>query len=69
MRRSRESELRQFPLLAVIAAPEPAGGDFDPNWDGLTVGQLFERIRTTMPQDNAEVLRVIRIDASKPEKK
>jgi len=26
-----------------------AGGEFMSNWDGLTVGDLFERIRVTMP--------------------
>jgi hypothetical protein len=27
------------------------GGEFFSNWDGLTVGDLFERIRTSMPAD------------------
>jgi mono/diheme cytochrome c family protein len=75
-----------------------AGPAFLANWDGLTLGDLFERIRTTMPpnhpqrvtrQQNAdvlghilkingypagrqelepktEVLKLIRIEASKP---
>ena len=30
-------------------APPLAGGVFLSNWNGLTVGDLFERIRTTMP--------------------
>ena len=30
-------------------APPLVGGDFLSNWNGLTVGDLFERIRTTMP--------------------
>jgi len=30
-------------------APPLAGGDFLSNWNGLTVGQLFERTRTGMP--------------------
>lgn len=30
-------------------APPLAGGEFLSNWSGLTVGDLFERIRTTMP--------------------
>ena len=30
-------------------APPLAGGEFLSNWNGLTVGDLFERIRTTMP--------------------
>jgi S-disulfanyl-L-cysteine oxidoreductase SoxD len=88
-------------LIGQDAAPALAGGEFLSNWNGLTVGDLFERIRTTMPQNKAgsltrennaaivayilsacqfpagksalpqetEVLRQIRIDASKPEKK
>jgi mono/diheme cytochrome c family protein len=30
-------------------APPLAGGDFLSNWNGLTVGQLFDRTRTSMP--------------------
>jgi hypothetical protein len=30
-------------------APPLAGGEFLSNWNGLTVGQLFERTRTGMP--------------------
>jgi mono/diheme cytochrome c family protein len=30
-------------------APPLAGGEFMSNWGGLTVGDLFERIRTGMP--------------------
>ncbi len=30
-------------------APPLAGGDFLSTWNGLTVGQLFERTRTSMP--------------------
>lgn len=33
-------------------APALVGGEFISNWAGLTLGDLFERIRTTMPQDN-----------------
>ena len=33
-------------------APALAGGTFLANWGGLTVGDLFERMRTTMPQDD-----------------
>ena len=33
-------------------APALTGGEFISNWAGLTVGELFERMRTTMPQDN-----------------
>jgi S-disulfanyl-L-cysteine oxidoreductase SoxD len=31
------------------AAPALAGGEFLANWNGLTVGDLFERVRKTMP--------------------
>jgi sugar lactone lactonase YvrE/mono/diheme cytochrome c family protein len=34
-------------------APALAGGDFLSNWNGLTVGDLFDRIRTTMPIGSA----------------
>src|SRR5579884_2942214 len=30
-------------------APPLAGGGFLSNWNGLTVGDLFDRIRSTMP--------------------
>jgi quinoprotein glucose dehydrogenase len=33
-------------------APALAGGDFMAGWDGLTVGDLFERIRISMPQNS-----------------
>ena len=32
-------------------APPLASGDFLSGWDGLTVGDLFERIRISMPQN------------------
>jgi quinoprotein glucose dehydrogenase len=32
-------------------SPPIAGGDFLDKWSGQTMGDLFERIRTTMPQD------------------
>ncbi len=32
-------------------APPLAGGSFLANWNGLPLGDLFERIRRTMPQD------------------
>ena len=32
------------------------GGDFAANWDGLTLGDIFERIRITMPQTNPGAL-------------
>ena len=49
-------------------APPLAGGDFLSNWDGLTVGDLFDRVRTTMPasrpgslsrEENADILAFI----------
>jgi mono/diheme cytochrome c family protein/sugar lactone lactonase YvrE len=36
-------------LTGGESAPPLAGGDFLSNWNGLTVGDLFDRIRTTMP--------------------
>jgi S-disulfanyl-L-cysteine oxidoreductase SoxD len=36
--------------------PPLAGSNFVANWNGLTVGDLFERIRTTMPFNNPESL-------------
>jgi mono/diheme cytochrome c family protein len=33
-------------------APGLVGGDFSSNWNDLTLGQLFDRMRTSMPQNN-----------------
>jgi S-disulfanyl-L-cysteine oxidoreductase SoxD len=33
------------------SAPPLTGGEFLANWNGLTAGDLFDRIRTTMPAD------------------
>jgi mono/diheme cytochrome c family protein len=33
-------------------APGLAGGEFSANWNDLSLGQLFERMRTSMPQNN-----------------
>lgn len=33
------------------SAPPLAGGEFLSNWNGLTVGDLFDRTRSTMPQN------------------
>jgi mono/diheme cytochrome c family protein len=33
-------------------APGLAGGEFTSNWNDLSVGDLFERIRISMPQNN-----------------
>jgi mono/diheme cytochrome c family protein len=38
-------------LTGGESAPPLTGGEFSSNWYGLTVGDLFERIRTTMPAD------------------
>src|SRR5215467_888294 len=35
-------------------APALFGGNFMANWNGLTVGDLFERIRQSMPPDNSD---------------
>ena len=83
------------------SAPPLAGGEFLANWNTLTVGELFDRTRSTMPQNkpgsmnreataeiiafvlssnqfpagkealpqDSQVLRQIRIEAIKPERK
>ena len=83
------------------SAPPLTGGGFQANWNGLTLGDLFDRIRKTMPQSkpgslsreanaeilayvlsanqfpagkadlpqNSEILKEIRIDAARPERK
>ena len=88
-------------LMGGESAPPLAGGEFLSNWSGLTAGDLFERIRVTMPQNTpgklsreinadilaymfsanqfpagktelsrqTEVLKQIKIEASKPEHK
>ena len=38
-------------LKGAGEAPPLSGGPFMANWNGLTLGDLFERIRRTMPQD------------------
>jgi S-disulfanyl-L-cysteine oxidoreductase SoxD len=40
-------------LMGGEMSPPLVGGEFLSNWNGLTVGDLFERIRTTMPQNKA----------------
>jgi len=37
-------------------APGLVGGGFTSNWNGLTVGDIFDRTRTTMPQDSPGAL-------------
>jgi mono/diheme cytochrome c family protein len=36
-------------------APGLTGGEFRSDWDGLSVGDLFERTRVSMPQNTREV--------------
>jgi mono/diheme cytochrome c family protein len=38
------------------SAPPLTGGEFSSNWYGLTVGDLFERIRISMPADRPGTL-------------
>lgn len=88
-------------LAGGESAPPLAGGEFLANWNSLTVGDLFDRTRATMPQnkpgslsrevnaeimayllsanqfpegketlsERSEVLKEIRIEAVKPERK
>lgn len=88
-------------LAGESEAPPLAGAQFLSNWNGLTAGDLFERIRKSMPlndpgslaaqqitdvlaylfnfnqfpagnaelPNNAELLKQIRIEASKPDPK
>ncbi len=39
-------------LTGGESAPQLTGGPFLSNWNGLTVGDLFERIRQSMPLDD-----------------
>jgi len=39
-------------LAGGESAPPLTGGAFLSNWNGLTLGDLFERIRKTMPQNS-----------------
>ena len=56
-------------------APGLVGGDFAANWNDLTLGQLFDRIRTSMPQNdpgslspqqNADILSFILLKGTAP---
>jgi len=40
-------------LTGGESAPPLTGGEFSSNWFGLSLGELFERIRITMPADRA----------------
>ena len=55
-------------LEGADMTPALTGGGFMANWDGLTLGDLFDRIRTSMPadrpgslsrQDNVDVIAYI----------
>jgi S-disulfanyl-L-cysteine oxidoreductase SoxD len=43
-------------LLGQEAAPALVGHAFNANWEGTTLGDLFNRIRTTMPLDQPGAL-------------
>jgi mono/diheme cytochrome c family protein len=43
-------------LVGGEAAPALTGENFLANWDGQTAGDLFDRIRKTMPQDKPGTL-------------
>jgi mono/diheme cytochrome c family protein len=38
-------------LTGGESAPPLSGGEFFSNWNGLTLAELFERIKSTMPAD------------------
>jgi mono/diheme cytochrome c family protein len=37
-------------------APSLTGGEFSANWNDLSLGQLFDRMKTSMPQNNPNSL-------------
>ena len=43
-------------LMGGEMSPPLVGGEFLSNWNGLTLSDLFERIRTTMPQNKPATL-------------
>jgi quinoprotein glucose dehydrogenase len=43
-------------LTGGESAPPLTGGEFMSNWGGLTVGELFDRIRVSMPADRPGTL-------------
>ena len=43
-------------LTGGESAPPLTGGEFMSNWSGLTLDDLFDRIRTTMPADRPGTL-------------
>lgn len=46
------------PALTGAEAPALTGPDFNASWNTLTLGDLFERIRASMPQDGPDNLTV-----------
>jgi mono/diheme cytochrome c family protein len=52
------SACHQSDLSGSDQAPSLAGGDFVDRWDGQSVGDLADRIRLTMPQDNVGSLNI-----------
>ena len=46
------SECHLATLMGSDMTPPLVGGDFMSNWTGSTLGDLFERIRKTMPMNN-----------------
>ena len=40
------------PALTGAEGPPLTGADFTSNWNGLSLGELFERVRTSMPTDD-----------------
>jgi cytochrome c553 len=52
------SNCHQADLSGSDQAPSLAGGDFTDRWDGQSVGDLADRIRTSMPLDDVGSLNV-----------
>ena len=50
------SNCHQRNLEGADMTPALTGGAFMANWDGLTVGDLFDRIRVSMPADRPGTL-------------
>lgn len=48
------SQCHGVDLAGMDEAPPLNGGLFMSNWNGLTLGDLFERVRITMPLDNPD---------------
>ena len=46
------SECHGVDLAGMDDAPPLSGGLFLANWNGLTLGDFFQRVRVTMPLDN-----------------